>query len=117
MLKFLSDKKQHSIKEINEQIANHFRLTSKEITELTPNETKRLFVNRCDWARFYLKKAQLITSPKKSILEITDEGMEFLISHKDSFDKKTLMTIPTFFNFVEECEYKRNTRLQNNEQF
>lgn len=113
ILKFLSDNKQHSTKEINEQMANHFKLTSEEKTQLAPNGTKRIFDNRCDWARFYLKKAQLITSPKRSILEITEEGMEFLKSHKNSFDKKTLMTLPTFFNFVEESEYQRNIRLQN----
>ena len=114
MLKFLSDKKKHSTKEINEYLINYFKLTPEDKTQRTPNGAKPLFSSKCDWAKFHLKKAGLITSPKRSIFEISEDGIIFLKSHENSFDRRTLMSLPSFYEFVEESEYQRQMKLKNN---
>ena len=65
ILSFLSDKKEHTVKEIDEHIAHVFHLTDEEKQQKLPSGGAFLYKSRSNWARVYLSKAGLILKPKK----------------------------------------------------
>ncbi len=110
MLQFLSDEKSYSLKEIHDHLVTFFKLTDEEIEFLTSNGKKRLFNNRCDWSRFYLKKAKLIESPKTQSVKISNEGLSFLKSHQTEIHRNTLLEIPGFSKFMKEINLNYNNK-------
>ncbi len=114
MLQFLSDEKTYSFKKINNHLVTFFKLANEEIEFLTPNGKKRLFANRCDWARFYLKKAKLIESPKTGFIKISNEGVSFLKSHQTEIHRNTLLEIPSFSKFIKEINEKYYNKKKKN---
>jgi restriction system protein len=106
LLQYLSDRKPHTILKINDHLVNHFQLTTEEKNQTTPKGNKTLFGSRCEWARFYLKKAELIEIPKIKHICISKSGLDFLKSHTSSFDKHTLLEIQCFAKFIDDVEYK-----------
>jgi hypothetical protein len=75
LLKFAGDKKEHSIREAIEHIANIFNLSEEERREVLPSGQQYIIDNRVGWARTYLKKAGLLESTKRSYFKITDLGL------------------------------------------
>ncbi len=112
MLQFLSDEKSYSSKKIYNHLVTFFKLTTEEIEFLTPNGKKRLFNNRCDWSRFYLKKAKLIESPKTRSVKISNEGLSFLKSHQTEIHRNTLLEIPSFSKFIKEINEKHYNKIK-----
>ncbi len=77
LLKFCSDKKEHSNNEAIEKLTREFNLTPEETSEkLHSGQFK--FVNRIGWAKTALTKASLLEVPRRSYMKITDEGMKLL---------------------------------------
>jgi len=62
LLKFLRDKKEHSLRETIDTLADQFHLTADERRELLPSRHQAIFNNRVGWARTYMKKAGLLKS-------------------------------------------------------
>jgi restriction system protein len=75
LLKFAGDKKEHSIREAIEHIANIFNLSEEERREVLPSGQQYIIDNRVGWARTFLKKAGLLESTKRSYFKITDLGL------------------------------------------
>jgi len=78
LLKSLSDEKEHSLSETHDALAKEFKLTDDELRELLPSGQQPIFRNRLGWARTYLKKAGLLTSPKRAYFKISDTGLALL---------------------------------------
>lgn len=76
--KYLSDEKEHSLSETHDALAKEFKLTDYELKELLPSGQQPVFRNRLGWARTYLKKAGLLTSPKRAHFKISDAGLALL---------------------------------------
>jgi len=74
-LRFLGDGKEHSLREAEEALSEHFTLTPAERAELLPSGQQGIFKNRIGWARTYIKKAGLIEAMKRGIFKITDRGL------------------------------------------
>lgn len=96
ILMLLSNKKEHSLKQIIETLANDFKLTEEEKSEMLPSGTQEVFKNRVGWATTYLKKAGLISSPKRAFFVITEEGMTALKSNPEKIDIAFLKNYPSF---------------------
>ena len=77
-LKRLADGQEHGLSEIHDALADKLGLTNKEQRELLPSGRQSVFRNRVGWARTYLKKAGLITCPKRAHFKISDKGLELL---------------------------------------
>src|SRR5437762_8995472 len=60
LLKQLSDRQGHSLRDLIESVAEEFKLTDSERRELLPSGSQFIFNNRVGWARTYMKKAGLI---------------------------------------------------------
>ena len=61
-----------------ERLADEFRLSDEERTQLMPSGHERLFYNRVHWALTYLAQARLIVRPKRAHFTITDRGRQVL---------------------------------------
>lgn len=99
LLKLTSDKKEHKINDIIEQLAEQFKLTDEERKELLPSGQTFIFGNRVAWARTYLKKAGLLDSPKRGIVLITKRGLDILKSNPKEINVSTLKQFPEFLEF------------------
>jgi restriction system protein len=98
-LRHLEDRKEHSLSETHDYLVSHFGLTDDEIRKLLPSGKQAIFRNRIGWARTYLKKAGLLTSPKRAHFQITDRGLELLKEDLKEINGAVLKRYPEFVEF------------------
>jgi len=99
LLKQLSDKQEHSLRDLTEKLAMHFNLSDKELREMIPSGQTRLFGNRVGWTRTYLKKAGLLESSRRGYVKITDRGLDVLKENPKEINVKFLKKYPEFEEF------------------
>lgn len=66
--------------DVFESLADELELTPEARGELLPSGKQFTYRNRIGWARTYLKKAGLVSSPKRAHVQITEQGQELLAS-------------------------------------
>ncbi len=98
-LRHLADGGEHTLRETEDSLAQHFGLTPAERGELLPSGQQGVFKNRVGWARTYLKKAALIESPKRGVFKITERGVKTLASSPPKIDARYLEQFPEFIEF------------------
>jgi restriction system protein len=98
-LRYLSDGTEHTLRDAEDSLAEHFKLTPAERAELLPSGQQGIFKNRIGWARTYLKKAALLESPKRGVFKITERGLKTLASNPSRIDVKYLEQFPEFIEF------------------
>lgn len=99
LLQLAADKKEKRIKELIEVLATQFNLSEEERTQLLPSGQSFIFNNRVGWARTYLKKAGLLSSPKEGMMQITERGLEVLSRKPKVIDNNLLKQFPEFLQF------------------
>lgn len=99
-LRYISDKKEHSLSETHDALAKEFKLTDEELKELLPSGQQPIFRNRLGWARTYLKKAGLVTSPKRAHFKISDAGLSLLNEKPIEITSKFLTKYDDFVEFL-----------------
>lgn len=100
-LRYTADGKEHTLRDAEENLAEHFNLSPSERAELLPSGQQGVFKNRIGWARTYLKKAALLESPKRAVFKITERGLKTLASNPSRIDGKYLEQFPEFMEFRE----------------
>ncbi len=98
LLQFHSDGKEHNFREMVEALAKVFQLTKEEQGELIRSGTSK-FDNRVGWARTYLKKAGLLSAPRRGLMAITPSGLELLRQEPDSINISLLSQFEEFRQF------------------
>ncbi len=83
-------------------LADEFALSQEEREQVLTSGRQRILANRVHWAKFYMSKAGLVSSPKRGVFCITEAGRKFLSTKPDRIDVKQLMVFPSFAEF-----YKR----------
>ena len=99
LLDFVSDGKEHRIRESVEALAGHFGLSEKERLELLPSGKQPTFNNRVNWASTYMKEAGLVEKPRRGYLKITDRGLSVLEEKPEKINSKFLERYPEFIAF------------------
>lgn len=99
LLNLTSDRQEHSLPSLVEELAQAFKLTDDERRDLLPSGGQFIFDNRVGWARTYLKKAGLLLAPKRGLIQITDRGMQVLKDNPKQVDNKVLRKFPEFLEF------------------
>ncbi len=99
LLRFASDKNEHSLRETIENLADYFKLTQQERTELLPSGQQATFVSRVGWAVTYTKKAGLLEATRRSHFRITERGAKVLEQNPDFINVKFLKQYPEFVAF------------------
>lgn len=82
-----------------ETIANQLGLSEAEREEMLPSKAQRLLHNRIHWAKFYMTKAGLISSPKRGLFTASPIGKELLSTNPRRIDVETLRRYPAFIEF------------------
>lgn len=98
LLKLLSDGKEHSLNEADDVLSAQFKLTEEERRQLLPSG-QAVFRNRIGWARTYMKKAGLITSPRRAHFLITNRGRDLLNENPKEITSQFLLRYPEFGDF------------------
>ena len=99
LLKAVSDKKSHTIRSLYELLSNEFELSSEEREEVLPSGRETIIKNRISWARTYLKKAGLVSSPDKGMVQITERGVKVLKSNPEKINNVFLQQFDEFVEF------------------
>lgn len=71
-----------AIAEVYEALANELKLTAEDRAEMLPSGAQAVFKNRIGWAHDRLKRAQLSSSPRRGIWQLTAEGFAFATKYK-----------------------------------
>jgi len=109
-LKYLADGKEHALSEIHDALEEQFKLTDDELRELLPSGQQPVFRNRIGWARTYLKKAGLLTSPKRAHFRISDKGLSLLKEKPSEITSKFLTRYDDFVEFQSIKKDKKENR-------
>lgn len=88
------------VPEVAEVIADEFALTPEDRAALLPSGTQKLLPNRVHWARTYLMKAGLLSSPARGQFTITPTGRDLLASNPATITRAMLEQYPSFVSFV-----------------
>lgn len=99
LLEFISDSKEHKMRNVTDKLAIKLGVTEEEQKELLPSGVAPVFYNRTAWAKTYLKKAGLIDSPKQGIVVISKRGLEVLKKKPSSINVKFLKQFTEFVEF------------------
>ncbi len=83
LLQLVADRREYQLRDIVDQLADHFALTDEERSEFLPSGSSKRFYNRCGWAQSVLKQAGLLESPQRGYHKITDQGLEALSHNLD----------------------------------
>ncbi len=99
MLPMLNALKNDTIKthrDIRLEMINHFKISDDEQKEKISSGTQPLYYNRVAWAMAYLKKADLISSPRRGEYQITITGKKVLKSPPVKITISFLKEFPAF---------------------
>jgi restriction system protein len=98
VLRFAADGETR-VPDFEEKIANEFGLTGAERDQLLPSGRQRVLNNRIHWAKFYLIKAGLMTSPRRGRFVTSEAGRTLLASKPERIDVNRLLEYPSFQEF------------------
>jgi len=99
LLRFVSDGKEHTLREAEDVLALEFKLSTLEKAELLPSGRQAVFANRIGWARLHIKKAGLVEQPRRGFFNITLRGTEVLKNPPEKINLKFLDQFPEHLEF------------------
>jgi restriction system protein len=96
LLRIAGDGQEHRISGVIDQLARDFRLTEKERQQLVLSGEKTVFADRVQWAKTYLRKADLLKATKRAHFRITDRGRKVIAEDPRRIDKEYLSQFAEF---------------------
>ena len=99
LLTALSDGTERKSSEVDGLLADRLKLTPEDQATKLPSGVQSVWTNRTGWARTYLKKAGLISSPRRGIVTITDDGRKLLAEKPERIDWRLLLRYEAFRQF------------------
>jgi restriction system protein len=100
LLRITADVAEHTLADTAEKVAEHFKLSEAERTEMLPSGTQLKLFSRVGWARTYLTKAGLLEKVSRGKFKITDRGVALLKSSPEKIDLGVLNRYPEFLEFI-----------------
>lgn len=99
LLKLISDGNIHNNKYCEEKLVKEFQLKDEEIN-LKLQGGKKIFYDRINWAKTYLKNAGLIETPKRGQFKISLRGLDLLKENITTLDSKYLERYKEFNDYL-----------------
>lgn len=87
------------VADVAERIADALGLSEAAREKLLPSGRQRVLHNRIHWAKFYMSKAGLITSPARGRFLASEKGKALLATSPERIDVALLMREPEFREF------------------
>lgn len=91
----------HSIATLREKLAQRLGITPEQRTIKLPSGQQSIFDNRMGWANTYLRKAGLLSRPKRGCVQITQRGRDVLTENPTAIDNLYLQRFTEFREFRE----------------
>lgn len=91
--------KDMSVSDMRQYIVDYFNLTDEDCSLRTKSGNSTQVVDRLNWVRQYLRRAQMIDIPERGVYRITQRGKDYLASHS-SLRKQDLMQFPEFASYA-----------------
>lgn len=98
VLQILGDEQIRTISEIKKEAILKMNLSNDDLAEMIPSGRKTRFDDRIEWAKTYLKKAELVELPERGKVRITDVGKRTL---SENLPDITLAYLAKFDGFAE----------------
>lgn len=108
LLELLKDENTYNNKECVEKLSEKLNLTEEEVRELLPSGRKRVFYNRVNWAKTYLKRAGLVEAPRRGEVKITQLGLELLQENPVEIRSRDLLRYSSFNDFINTTNRSEN---------
>ncbi|MBZ9621423.1 restriction endonuclease [Clostridium sp. FP2] len=99
LLKLISDGNLYNNKQCVEDLAREFNLSDEEINQKLQSG-KKIFYDRLNWAKTYLKNAGLIEVPKRGLFRISVSGQGLLKENISSLNSKYLLRYEDFKEYL-----------------
>jgi len=99
LLKRLADGQARVLRDVIAALADEFKLSDEERAQLLPSGGTLTFASRVGWAKTYMKKAGLLSQPKRGTVQITPAGQSVLNSQPPHLDSKYLDRFDSFVVF------------------
>lgn len=109
LLRQLADGQVHRMADIYEQLADVAKLSGDDRAQRLPSGAQLTYCNRIGWARAFLKKAGLVTSPGRALVQISDRGRVALAGDPEHIDNAYLRQFPEFVEWTRQSN-KGNAR-------
>jgi restriction system protein len=93
------------------ELAERFKLTEQDRTELLPSGATFKFASRVSWARTYLQKAGLLDAPTRGYLRLTPRGAAVLKQSPARVDNKLLAQFDEFKAFQGKNKTKKSSEV------
>jgi len=99
LLKIVAEKGPLRASDAVTHISDHFKLTDEERTTLLPSGKQEIIVNRVGWAKTYMVKAGLLTTPQRGVISVTDRGTKVLAENPSTINVQFLSQFAEFQAF------------------
>ena len=99
LLRYAVDQQEHRLGDAVQALAQQFKLTDAEVSQYLPSGQQPVFINRVGWARTYLKKAGLLTSPRRGFFCISERGLSVLKENPPLINVRYLERFDEFVDF------------------
>lgn len=99
-----------NVSECLPNLREQFDITDEEAAEMLPSGRQTLLSNRAHWARTYLAKAGLLTSPRRNLHVITALGRKVLASNPDRLDNSVLSQFEEFTDWIDQSRAGESER-------
>jgi restriction system protein len=112
LLQLLNDGQEHLLRETVQELADKFKLTDEERSQLLPSGVSTIIGNRVGWARTYLQKAGLIESRRRGCLQLSSRGRAVLKASPLKIDVEFLKRYPEFIEFQSSKRNKESVQIE-----
>lgn len=99
LLKRLADGRVRVLRDVMNELADEYKLTDDDRAQLLPSGGTLTFASRVGWAKTYLKKAELLSQPKRGMVQISAAGAAVLAQNPAAIDSKFLEKFDAFNAF------------------
>ena len=96
LLHVIKDKKEYSLRQVEDALSGHFQLIEEERNRMLPSGGMTYLYNRIGWAKTDLKFAGLIEQSGRGLFKITDRGLQVLSENPSKIDVEFLRKFPEF---------------------
>jgi restriction system protein len=98
-LECMADGQIRKISELVEIVAENMKISEQDRKDMVPSQVEPRYVNRINWAIYYIMRAKLLERPKRGYYKITSIGLDVLKQKPQQINKEFLMKFEDFRKF------------------
>lgn len=95
-LECMADGQTRKISDLVEIVANNMKISEDDRKDMVPSQVEPRYVNRINWAIYYIMRAKLLERPKRGYYKITQTGLDTLALKPNSINVDYLMKFEEF---------------------